>query len=72
MVYKINVKDKIKISENINVFKKAKLYYKKRPIILIINIFLAIASVFIHPAISVLIGLIGLFVLPAWKEKQLK
>jgi len=72
MDYRIKLFDKINISDTINIsaFKKAKEYYKKRPIILMINIILIIGGAFINPIISVIISLVAFFVLPNWKEKS--
>ena len=74
MDYKINVSDKIKLSDSvqISVFKKAKVYYKKRPWVLIFNILLTITTGFIHPVVAIIICLIAIFILPSWKEKQVE
>jgi len=74
MDYKIQVTDKVSVSDriNISVLKKAKEYYKKRPIILLINIILIIVGTFINPVISIIISLVAFFVLPNWKEKAIK
>ena len=59
MDFKLNLNDQIKIFETVNtVFQKNKKYYKKRPLIFLINIFLIIMGGFyIHPLISVIISL---------------
>ena len=70
MDYKINLSDKIKLSDSVDIFKKAKIYYKKHPWILALNIILIVVGAFVTPVISVLIGLFAIFIIPSWKEKK--
>lgn len=72
MKYKIQLTEKINISDSlfISLVKGVKAYYRKRPLILLLNIILIISSAFINPWISVVISLISLFILPNWKEKE--
>ena len=79
MDYKINLSDEIKVSENFRVclIRKIKIYYKKHPGILTIDIILVVTNalipIFVNIPIglvvSIAIGLVAIFVLPPWKEK---
>lgn len=71
MKYNKEFTEKLKISDNIQVslFRRIKIYYKKHPVVLLINIILIVISLTMNPVISVLLSLIALFILPNWKEK---
>jgi hypothetical protein len=74
MDYKKQLNSKIKIYPNINIliFKKIKEFYKKRPGVLLVNIILIVVGYFVAPIISLVVGLLAIFILPNWKEKVIK
>ncbi|MDP2685405.1 MAG: hypothetical protein Q8P20_10340 [bacterium] len=73
MDYKKEIFDQVKISDNIfiSILKNAKLYYKKRPWIFVLQVIIVISSFFISPWFSLILGFLALL-LPSWKEKFLK